>query len=98
MERYPIKPKLDWLHAKFSELQRSGPPGLPNNACFMVTAIYDLLRTQRNELGHPRDNHERLHQALGYRGPRQVFEGSDAGCQASAREKRRGADRELAAQ
>jgi len=34
-------------------------------------------------------NHERLHQALGYRAPRQVFEGSDAGCQASAREKRR---------
>jgi len=34
-------------------------------------------------------NHDRLHQALGYRAPRQVFEGSDAGCQASAREKRR---------
>jgi putative transposase len=33
-------------------------------------------------------NHERLHQALGYRSPRQVFEESDAVCQASAGEKR----------
>jgi hypothetical protein len=48
MERYPIKPKLDWLHAKFGELQRSGPPGFPDNACLTVTAIYDLLREQRN--------------------------------------------------
>ena len=31
-------------------------------------------------------NHERVHQALDYRAPRQVFEGRDAGCQASARE------------
>ncbi len=56
MERYPIKPKLDWLHAKFGELQRSGPPGFPDNACLTVTAVYDLLRAQRNDLGHPREN------------------------------------------
>ena len=31
IERYPIKPKLDWLHAKFGELQKSGPPGFPDN-------------------------------------------------------------------
>jgi putative transposase len=34
-------------------------------------------------------NQERLHQALGYRAPRQVFEEIHAGCQASAREKNR---------
>jgi hypothetical protein len=56
IERYPIKPKLDWLHAKFGELQKSGPPGFPDNACLTVTAIYDLLRAQRNDLGHPREN------------------------------------------
>jgi len=33
-------------------------------------------------------NHDRLHQALGYRAPRQVFEESDAVCQASAGESR----------
>jgi transposase InsO family protein len=33
-------------------------------------------------------NHERLHQALGYRAPRQVFEEAMQ-CQASAREKSR---------
>lgn len=55
MERYQIKPKLDWLHAKFGELQKSGRPGFPDNACLTVTAIYDLLRVQRNDLGHPRE-------------------------------------------
>jgi hypothetical protein len=28
---------------------------LPNNATIMLVAIYDLLRCQRNELGHPRE-------------------------------------------
>ena len=56
MDRYQIKPKLDWLHAKFGELQKKGPPGFPDNACLTVTGIYDLLRSQRNDLGHPREN------------------------------------------
>jgi hypothetical protein len=61
MERYQIKPKLDWLHAKFGELQRNGPLGFPDNACLTVTAIYDLLRAQRNDLGHPRENPPSAH-------------------------------------
>lgn len=56
LERYQIKPKLDWLHMKFVQLQKKGPPGFPDNAGLMVTAIYDLLRSQRNDLGHPRDH------------------------------------------
>lgn len=28
---------------------------LPDNAALAVTAIYDFLRTQRNDLGHPRE-------------------------------------------
>jgi hypothetical protein len=27
----------------------------PDNATLMVTAMYDLIRCQRNELGHPRE-------------------------------------------
>lgn len=51
LERFPMKPKLDLLHQKFQTLQ--GQPGFPENANIMVTTIYDLMRCQRNELGHP---------------------------------------------
>lgn len=37
------------------KVQQSKPPGLPENTLLMVTAIYDLVRTQRNDLGHSRD-------------------------------------------
>jgi hypothetical protein len=55
MQRLPIKPKLDWVHAKLLDLQNRRSPGLPDNATLAVTAIYDFLRTQRNDLGHPRE-------------------------------------------
>jgi len=51
-----MKPKLDSIHAKVSNLQNQRLPGLPENAALMVTAVYDFLRTQRNDLGHPRDS------------------------------------------
>jgi len=56
LQRFPMKPKLDWIHAKVSNLQNQRLPGLPENAALMVTAVYDFLRTQRNDLGHPRDS------------------------------------------
>ena len=68
LSRLPIKPKLDWLHRKFTELQKSAPAGFPDNASLMVTGIYDLLRAQRNDLGHPRDRPPRLT-------PEDVFDG-----------------------
>jgi hypothetical protein len=53
MERYQMKPKLDWVHAKLLAMQKKPPLGLPDNAVIATTAIYDLLRCQRNDLGHP---------------------------------------------
>jgi hypothetical protein len=50
-----MKPKLDWVHAKILTLQNRRLTGLPDNVGLMVTAVYDFLRTQRNDLGHPRD-------------------------------------------
>lgn len=53
LARYPMKPKLDFLHQKYIALQRNSPQGFPDNAALMVIAVYDIMRTQRNELGHP---------------------------------------------
>lgn len=55
LTRLPIKPKLDWVHTKLQSVQEKRPVGFPGNATLMVTAIYDILRSQRNDLGHPRD-------------------------------------------
>lgn len=51
-----IKPKLDWVHDKIQKVQKLRPAGFPDNATIMTIAIYDLLRCQRNELGHPRED------------------------------------------
>src|SRR5438067_1573799 len=55
LNRYPMKPKLDWVHDKIQRIQEQRLAGFPDNATLMVTAIYDLIRCQRNELGHPQD-------------------------------------------
>lgn len=54
-DRFPMKPKLDWVHAKIQQIQKQSPAGFPDNATIMLVAIYDLMRCQRNELGHPRE-------------------------------------------
>lgn len=55
LTRFPMKPKLDWVRAKIEALQSAWVSGFPENASIMVVAIYDLIRQQRNELGHPRE-------------------------------------------
>lgn len=55
LNKYPMKPKLDWVHNKIQRIQERRVVGFPDNATLMVTAIYDLIRCQRNELGHPRE-------------------------------------------
>jgi hypothetical protein len=55
LERFPIKPKVDWVRAKIDALQSARTYGFPENANIMVIAIYDFIRQQRNELGHPRE-------------------------------------------
>lgn len=60
LRRFAMKPKLDWIHAKLQSLQSINLHGFPENATIMVTTMYDLLRTQRNELGHPQPTPPKL--------------------------------------
>ncbi len=60
LDRFPMKPKLDWVQNKFQETQKNGPRGFPDNATIMIGTIYDLMRNQRNELGHPRETPPRM--------------------------------------
>lgn len=55
LDRFPMKPKLDWVQNKIQQIQKQAPAGFPENASIMLLAIYDLMRCQRNELGHPRE-------------------------------------------
>lgn len=55
MDRFPMRPKLDWAHDKIQKIHGRRLPGWPDNASLAVMAIYDFLRIQRNDLGHPRD-------------------------------------------
>jgi hypothetical protein len=55
LDRFPMKPKADWVRAKIEALQASRVPGIPETVGLMIVAIYDLIRQQRNELGHPRE-------------------------------------------
>lgn len=56
MKGIAMKPKLDWVHEKIQKIQKARPAGFPDNATIMTMAIYDLLRRQRNDLGHPRED------------------------------------------
>lgn len=55
LSRFPMKPKVDWVRNKLERLQPARLPGFPENSSIMAVAIYDLIRHQRNELGHPRE-------------------------------------------
>lgn len=56
LKRFPMKPKQDWMHSKIMSIEDSKPAGFPENATLMITAIYNYIRLQRNDLGHPREN------------------------------------------
>ena len=43
------------MRLRIESLQAAKPTGFPENVSIMITAIYDLLRGQRNDLGHPRE-------------------------------------------
>ncbi len=53
--RFSMKPKLDWVHEKIQRIQKRSPAGFPENATVMAVATFDPMRSQRNELGHPRE-------------------------------------------
>jgi hypothetical protein len=50
-----MRPKLEFVHRKPQSVK--APNLFPENANIMVTAIYDFVRSQRNDLGHPREEH-----------------------------------------
>lgn len=56
LKRFPMKPKVEWVRNKLEKVQASRPPEFPENAMLMVVAMYGLIRHQRNELGHPRED------------------------------------------
>lgn len=54
-DRNPMKPKLDWVTQKFPRIQ--GPPrpaGWPEDVDIKNSGVFNLIRCQRNDLGHPR--------------------------------------------
>ena len=55
--RRSLMKQVDWVHAKLRAIQDHRPryDAFPENTAVMVTAIYDMIRLQRNELGHPRE-------------------------------------------
>ncbi len=52
----PIKPKLDWVTNKIENLQRGKPRPLPDDVNIMLIAIFNFIRRQRNDLGHPQES------------------------------------------
>jgi hypothetical protein len=56
LDRRSMKPKMDWVLNKIQKLQQGSPRPLPDNVNIMLCAIYDFIRCQRNDLGHPQDS------------------------------------------
>jgi hypothetical protein len=55
LQKVSVRPKLDWVHAKLRRIESRRPEDFPDRSSVMVTSIYDLIRLQRNDLGHPRE-------------------------------------------
>lgn len=53
LKRMSIKPKMDWVLQKIQNIQTKKPRPLPDNVNVMLTVIFDFIRCQRNDLGHP---------------------------------------------
>jgi hypothetical protein len=75
MNRAKIRPRIEFVHRKFTEVEGRSVEGFPESSALMVTALYDMIRLQRNELGHPRplpprvepeEAVSRLHMFAGY--------------------------------
>ncbi len=53
LDAFPMKAKLEWIEKKFQEKSVRALDGFPDNARVLILAVYDFLRVQRNEFGHP---------------------------------------------
>jgi len=50
-----IKPKMLWVFDKIEEIKDKDPKGLPDNVSITLTSLFDFVRIQRNDLGHPKE-------------------------------------------
>lgn len=55
LKRNAIKPKMDAVLNKINTIQSRSPKPLPDNVNIMLIAIFDFIRIQRNDLGHPQE-------------------------------------------
>lgn len=57
----PVKPRHRWIVQKYHNLSKAvRQQQLPESLDMTLTSLYDLIRRQRNELGHPQDKPPRL--------------------------------------
>lgn len=69
LDKNPVKPKLDWLADKLRRIPTpKRPTGFPDDADIQLSGICNLIRCQRNDVGHPREAPPTVtrDQALGY--------------------------------
>jgi len=57
LDRNAMKPKLDWVSQKFHRIVNpKRPADWPDDADIQLTGIFNFIRCERNELGHPRES------------------------------------------
>ena len=56
LESNAIKSKEDWVSNKIQSILSKNRRALPDNVNTMLTLIFDFIRVQRNDIGHPQDN------------------------------------------
>lgn len=67
LARFPMKPKQDWVTAKFQRIQTPRrPAGFPDDTDIVVLAVFNLIRNQRNDLGHPQPSPPVITRDLAY--------------------------------
>jgi hypothetical protein len=59
MARQSMKAKLDWISTNFQQRRDA----LPDGTEILVISIYNLVRLQRNDLGHPKEKPPRVTRA-----------------------------------
>jgi hypothetical protein len=47
---------MDWVLRKIETIQNQRHRPLPDNVNIMLTVVFDFIRRQRNDLGHPQEN------------------------------------------
>jgi len=56
----PVRPRHRWLVEKYHNLSSAERRRLPESLDITLTSLYELIRRQRNELGHPQEQPPQL--------------------------------------